>query len=275
MTAPALAMPTPQPKLEIRHLDKSFGTGAQQIEILRDINLDLAANEFVSLVGTSGCGKSTLLSIVAGLEAFDDPSGSPDYSPVRIDGVPVFEAGLDRGVVFQSYTLLPWLTARQNVEFALQAAGMEAAERRRVADEHMALVKLERFADAYPSELSGGMKQRVAIARALSYRPKMLLMDEPFGALDALTRQQMQELLMQVWEQHRLTVLFVTHDVEEAVYLSDRIVVMGIGPGRIRETFRVDLPRPRTPEMVESEAFLSLQHRVLKAIREAAQRLPA
>ncbi|GLI24544.1 NitT/TauT family transport system ATP-binding protein [Xanthobacter flavus] len=274
MTAPASASPASPPKLEIRHLNKSFGTGAQQIEILRDINLDLAANEFVSVVGTSGCGKSTLLSIVAGLETFDDPSGGRDYSPVRIDGAPVFDAGLDRGVVFQSYTLLPWLTAQQNVEFALQAAGMEAAERRRVAEEHIALVKLERFANAYPSELSGGMKQRVAIARALSYRPKMLLMDEPFGALDALTRQQMQELLMQVWEQHRLTVLFVTHDVEEAVYLSDRIVVMGIGPGRVRETFRVDLPRPRTSEIVETEEFLALQHKVLKAIREAAQRLP-
>ncbi|MFG1477673.1 ABC transporter ATP-binding protein [Xanthobacter sp. V4C-4] len=276
MTAPAPAISDNAPKLEIRHLNKSFGTGAQQKEILRDINLDLATNEFVSLVGTSGCGKSTLLSIVAGLETFDDPTaGAGDYSPVRIDGAPVFEAGLDRGVVFQSYTLLPWLTARQNVEFALQAAGMEAAERRRVAQEHIALVKLEHFADAYPSELSGGMKQRVAIARALSYRPKMLLMDEPFGALDALTRQQMQALLIEVWEQHKLTVLFVTHDVEEAVYLSDRIVVMGIGPGRVRETFHVGLPRPRTPDIVESEDFIALQHKVLKAIREAAQRLPS
>ncbi|MEJ0095913.1 MAG: ABC transporter ATP-binding protein [Methylocella sp.] len=264
----------PPPKLEIRHLNKSFGSGPRQVEILRNINLDLANNEFVSLVGTSGCGKSTLLSIVAGLETFDDPTSEDfDYAPVKIDGEAILGPGLDRGVVFQTYTLLPWLTARQNVEFALRAAGYDAAARKRIANEHIELVKLERFADAYPSELSGGMKQRVAIARALSYRPKVLLMDEPFGALDALTRQQMQDLLTQIWEEHKLTVLFVTHDVEEAVFLSDKIVVMGIGPGRIRETFLVDLPRPRSPDIIESEAFIALQRNVLRSIREASQRL--
>ncbi|TIV08949.1 MAG: ABC transporter ATP-binding protein, partial [Mesorhizobium sp.] len=223
------------------------------------INLDLADNEFVSLVGTSGCGKSTLLSIVAGLQDFD--SGDLD-----IDGAPILKPGLDRGVVFQSYTLLPWLTAQQNIEFALKAAGHDRATCRRIALEHLDLVKLPHSANLYPSELSGGMKQRVAIARALSYRPKMLLMDEPFGALDALTRPQMQELLTQIWEEHRLTVLFVTHDVEEAVYLSDRIVVMGIGPGRIMRTFDVDIERPRREEVMESAAFMDLQRNVHKAI---------
>ena len=254
------------PKLEIRALNKSFGTGAARNLVLRDIDLELADNEFVSLVGTSGCGKSTLLSIVSGLQDFDD-------GRLLVDGGPVTGPGLDRGVVFQSYTLLPWLTARQNVEFALRAARYDGAACRRIAMEHLDLVKLAGFADRYPGELSGGMKQRVAIARALSYRPKMLLMDEPFGALDALTRHEMQELLTQVWEQHRLTVLFVTHDVEEAVYLSDRIVVMGIGPGRVTQTFAVDLPRPRRQEMIESRGFIELQKNVLRAIREASRPL--
>ncbi|CDX39403.1 ABC transporter ATP-binding protein [Mesorhizobium sp. WSM4935] len=253
------------PKLRIKGLHKSFGTGARRTEVLRDINLDLADNEFVSLVGTSGCGKSTLLSIVAGLQDFD--SGDLD-----IDGSPILKPGLDRGVVFQSYTLLPWLTAQQNIEFALKAAGHDRATCRRIALEHLDLVKLPHSANLYPSELSGGMKQRVAIARALSYRPKMLLMDEPFGALDALTRHQMQELLTQIWEEHRLTVLFVTHDVEEAVYLSDRIVVMGIGPGRIMRTFDVDIERPRREEVMESATFMDLQRNVHKAIREASRR---
>ena len=199
---------------------------------LRDVDLDLAENEFVSLVGTSGCGKSTLLSIVAGLQ---DSTRATSRSTARRSTGP----GLDRGVVFQSYTLLPWLTAQQNVEFALQGGGLST---RRAAATIAQRASRTRQADALrrrlSAQLSGGMKQRVAIARALSYRPKMLLMDEPFGALDALTRHQMQELLTRIWEEHRLTVLFVTHDVEEAVYLSDRIVAMGIGPGRIRRDLR-------------------------------------
>jgi NitT/TauT family transport system ATP-binding protein len=233
--------------------------------VLRDISLDLADNEFVSLVGTSGCGKSTLLSIVAGLQDYDT-------GDLRIDGSPIEKPGLDRGVVFQSYTLLPWLTAQQNIEFALKAAGHSRAECRDIARAHLELVQLSHAADRYPNELSGGMKQRVAIARALSYRPKMLLMDEPFGALDALTRHQMQALLTRIWEEHRLTVLFVTHDVEEAVYLSDRIAVMGIGPGRIAEVFDIDIPRPRREEVMETTAFIDLQRAVHKAIREASRR---
>ena len=252
------------PKLEVRGLDKSFPSHETRNLVLHDIDLDLADSEFVSLVGTSGCGKSTLLSIVAGLQDFD--SGT-----LRVDGAPITGPGLDRGVVFQSYTLLPWLTARQNVEFALRAAHYKAADCRRIAADHLDLVRLAEFADRYPSELSGGMKQRVAIARALSYRPKMLLMDEPFGALDALTRHEMQELLTQVWEQHRLTVLFVTHDVEEAVYLSDRIVVMGIGPGRIARTVPISLPRPRRQELIETREFIELQKDVLRSIREASR----
>ena len=186
--------------------------------------------------------------IVAGLE----PATS---GTVLIDGLPVTGPGLDRGVVFQSYTLLPWLTALGNVEFALRAAGESRAKARALAEEHLALVGLSDFADAYPVQLSGGMKQRVAIARALSYRPKMLVMDEPFGALDALTRQHMQELLAHIWERHRLTVLFVTHDVEEAVYMSDRVAVMTNRPGRIKSIVLIDLPRPRNIDMIGTPAF--------------------
>jgi NitT/TauT family transport system ATP-binding protein len=248
------------PKLEIIGLGKTFGSGRSATIALRDINLTLGDNEFVSLVGTSGCGKSTILSIVAGLQDYDDGA-------VLVDGMPVEGPGLDRGVVFQSYTLLPWLTARQNVEFALKAAGHKRSDCRDLADEHLKLVNLASFAEAYPSQLSGGMKQRVAIARALSYRPKMLLMDEPFGALDALTRHQMQELLTRIWEEHRLTVLFVTHDVEEAVYISDRIVVMGMSPGYIKQSFDVNLPRPRHQRMIGSDAFVAVQRGVMAAIR--------
>jgi NitT/TauT family transport system ATP-binding protein len=253
------------PKLQIAGLNKSFGAGKRRTEVLRDINLELADNEFVSLVGASGCGKSTLLSIIAGLQDFDD-------GDLFIDGVPIFQPGLDRGVLFQSYTLLPWLTSQQNIEFALKAAGYDRPTCRRIALDHLDLVKLSHCADRYPSELSGGMKQRVAIARALSYRPKMLLMDEPFGALDALTRNQMQELLTQIWEEHRLTVLFVTHDVAEAVYLSDRIAVMGIDPGRITQTFNVDIARPRREEVMETPACMKLQRNIHEAIRKASRR---
>jgi NitT/TauT family transport system ATP-binding protein len=248
------------PKLSVCGLGKTFAGAGGPVTALRDVTLDVADNEFVSLVGTSGCGKSTLLSIVAGLEPYDEGS-------VVIGGRPLAGPGRDRGVVFQSYTLLPWLTARQNVEFALKADQRSADEVREVAREHLALVGLTGFADAYPAQLSGGMKQRVAIARALSYRPKMLLMDEPFGALDALTRHHMQELLARIWERHRLTVLFVTHDVEEAVYMSDRVAVMSNRPGRIKTVVPVDLERPRRYDLVASPAFAALQHRVLDEIR--------
>jgi NitT/TauT family transport system ATP-binding protein len=244
-------------KLEIIGLSKEFVQGRASVVALEDCSLALAENEFVSLVGTSGCGKSTLLSIAAGLQ-------QATAGEVLIDASPVEAPGRDRGLVFQSYTLFPWLTAAQNVEFALRGGRAERAE---IAREHLDLVGLGDFADAYPSQLSGGMKQRVAIARALSYRPEVLLMDEPFGALDALTRGVMQELLTQVWERHRLTVLFVTHDVEEAVYVSDRVVVMTNRPGRIKEEIPVHLPRPRTHELVKTPEFSELTGRVLDAIR--------
>jgi len=249
------------PRLEIVNLRKDFHTGRRTLTALDGASMSLGENEFVSLVGTSGCGKSTLLSIVAGLQ-------EPTDGEVLVDGRPVHGPGRDRGVVFQTYTLFPWLSARGNVEFALRGEGVGARERRETALENLKLVGLERFADARPNELSGGMKQRVAIARALSYRPEILLMDEPFGALDALTRQLMQELLTSVWEHHRLTVLFVTHDVEEAVYISDRVVIMTNRPGRMKKEVRVELPRPRSYDMLGSPEFGQLYAEVLESIRE-------
>ena len=248
------------PRLEVSGIRKTF-EGPRPVEALGPISLSLAENEFVSIVGTSGCGKSTLLMVAAGLT-------DPTEGEILVDGTPITGAGRDRGVVFQTYTLFPWMTARANVEFALRGEHLAAAERRRIASENLELVGLARFADAYPRQLSGGMKQRVAIARALCYRPRILLMDEPFGALDAQTRLLMQELLTRIWEAHRLTVLFITHDVDEAVYISDRVIVMTNQPGRLKEEVAITLPRPRTIEVQETPAFLSLRHRILTSIRE-------
>jgi NitT/TauT family transport system ATP-binding protein len=248
------------PKVEINEISKEFVGRRHTVQALDCATFSLADNEFVSLVGTTGCGKSTLLSIVAGLQ-------DPTSGEVLVDGQLVDGPGRDRGVVFQTYTLFPWLTASENVEFALREEPISRTQRKELALEHLRLVGLGSFGDSHPNQLSGGMKQRVAIARALSYRPKILLMDEPFGALDALTRQVMQELLTRVWEKHRLTVLFVTHDVEEAVYVSDRVVVMTNRPGRVKAEIMVDLPRPRTYDMLSSPEFAELHGQVIENIR--------
>jgi len=263
-----MAAAAPTPKLVIAGLGKTYRTERGDTVALRGVDLAIEDNEFVALVGTSGCGKSTLLSIAAGLESHDEGT-------ITIDGEPITMPGLDRGVVFQSYTLLPWLTALGNVEFALKAAGSAGRDAPSLARAHLHLVGLEGFENAYPNELSGGMRQRVAIARALSYRPKMLLMDEPFGALDALTRHHMQELLTAIWEKHRLTVLFITHDVEEAIYLSDRVAVMTNRPGRIKSIVPVPLPRPRRYELISSPEFRTLQLEVLDEIRAESMAVAA
>ncbi|MDQ3890606.1 MAG: ABC transporter ATP-binding protein [Actinomycetota bacterium] len=248
-------------KLSIVDLRKVFADGAREVVALDGARFDLVENEFATLVGTSGCGKSTLLMIAAGLE-------EPTAGEVRVNGRPIQGPGRDRGMVFQTYTLFPWLTVHRNVEFALRGEQMSKEERRNVVREHLALVGLEAFADAYPSQLSGGMRQRVAIARALSYRPQILLMDEPFGALDAQTRQLMQELLTRLWEQHRLTVLFVTHDIDEAIFLSDRVLVMTNRPGRIKMDVPIELVRPRTFELLASPEFLEYKGQLLASVRE-------
>ncbi len=250
------------PKLSVRGIRKVFEGRGGEVVALDGVDFDIPEKQFVTVIGTSGCGKSTLLSIIAGLE--EETEGT-----VAVDGVPVYEPGRDRGVVFQSYTLFPWLTAQQNVEFALRGNKQERAE---IAHDHLKLVGLEGFADAYPSQLSGGMRQRIAIARALSYKPQVLLMDEPFGALDAQTRQLMQELLMRIWEEHRLTVMFVTHDIDEAVFLSDRVLVMTARPGRIKEDIHVGVDRPRTFEILTTPEFFEYKARLLAAVREESLR---
>jgi NitT/TauT family transport system ATP-binding protein len=248
-------------KLSIRGVGKQFEDGDRVITALENVSLDVAENEFTTIVGTTGCGKSTLLMIVAGLE--EQSAGE-----VRVEGKEITGPGRDRGMVFQSYTLFPWLTARDNVEFALSGEDMSSSECRARAREHLALVGLDRFHDAYPAQLSGGMRQRVAIARALCYRPSLLLMDEPFGALDAQTRQLMQELLTRVWEQHRMTVLFVTHDIDEAVFLSDRVIVMTAGPGRVKDDVVIDLERPRRFELMTTPEFVDYKATLLASVRE-------
>lgn len=245
---------------EFVEVSKTFVTATGQVQALAPISLRLQSDQFTTLIGPSGCGKSTLLHIAAGLT--EATSGD-----IFIDGHRVTGPGPDRGMVFQSYTLFPWLSARENIEFALREMGYPRKDRRAIALENLRLVGLEAFADAKPSELSGGMRQRVAIARVLSYKPKMLLMDEPFGALDAQTRTEMHELLTDVWESHKLTVLFVTHDIEEAIFLSDRIIVMSPHPGRIKEDIDVTIPRPRDQRVLASEEHHEYKARLLELIR--------
>jgi NitT/TauT family transport system ATP-binding protein len=235
------------------------------INALEGISFEVRDREFAVLVGTSGCGKSTILRLVAGLFP-------PSEGRVLLDGHAVSGPGADRGMVFQAYTLFPWLTVQRNVEFGPRLRGLAPGERRALAQRFLAQVGLKGFEGVYPKELSGGMMQRVAIARALANDPAVLLMDEPFGALDAQTRTLMGELLLRVWGDAAKTVLFVTHDIEEALFLGDRVFVMTARPGRIREEIAVPLPRPRTVDMLTSDTFVGLKRQVMDLIREEALR---
>src|SRR6266571_4637445 len=244
--------------IELSGITYEYEAAERTVPALRDVSIEMAESEFLCVVGRSGCGKTTLLNIVAGFLA-------PTKGEVRIGGRAVSGRGLDRGIVFQDFAqLFPWRTAQRNVEFGLEMKGVPAGERAAVARRFLGLVDLERFAGAYPHELSGGMQQRVAIARALAYNPSVLLMDEPFAALDALTRDEMQKLLVDVWSQTRKTVIYVTHNVAEAVYLADRIVVMTPHPGTVKADVRVGLPRPRDPLSV---AFLEHQKEIVGHLR--------
>ena len=250
-------------RLMLRGVDKTFPTRNGPLQALRGIDLTLDDGEFVSIVGASGCGKSTLLRIVAGLE-------SASAGELLLDGKPLLGPGKDRGMVFQQYTLFPWLSALENVEFAL--SHLPKKQRASVARTFLEVVGLLNFADSYPHQLSGGMQQRVAIARALALRPSILLMDEPFGALDAQTRGLMQELLLSVWERDRLSVLFVTHDIDEAIFLADRICVLSSHPGQVREFIDVPLPRPRVFSQQMGNEFLELKQHVRTLIHDEAAR---
>lgn len=246
--------------IEIQGLQKVYDSKKSRFEALRDIDLTIGENEFLTIVGPSGCGKSTLLRMVAGL---DEPSGGS----LTVDGESIIGPGADRGMVFQGYTLFPWLTVRENIEYGLKLKGVPILDRRKISNYFLKVIRLESFDKAYPKQLSGGMKQRVAIARALANRPKVLLMDEPFGALDAQTKLEMQEMLLEVWEKEKTTVLFITHDIDEAIFLSQRIVVMGAGPGRILKEYRVELPEGRTPEVREHPDFLSLKRELAQLLK--------
>jgi sulfonate transport system ATP-binding protein len=222
--------------VDIRGLTKTFSVNGATVTALQDISLTVRQGEFVSIIGSSGCGKSTLLRIIAGLET--DYEGSADF-----EGTPILGPGLERGVVFQEHRLFPWLTVRQNVAFGLGNSTSESDWES--VDEHIDLVGLNGFEHAYPHQLSGGMAQRASIARALANRPKALLLDEPFGALDALTKIQMQQEVLRIWQAEKATMVLVTHDIDEAVFLGDRVVIMSNRPGTIKKIIPVDLPRPR------------------------------
>jgi NitT/TauT family transport system ATP-binding protein len=250
-------------KLHIHNVSKTYRTDDHEVEAIDEIDLKIKNKEFATLLGPSGCGKSTLLRIVAGLI-------KPTRGIVRLDGNVISGPGQDRGMVFQSYTLFPWLTVKENIQFGLEISGMPKTQQEQIAREFVEQVGLKGFEQAYPKGLSGGMKQRVAIARALANNPAVLLLDEPFGALDAQTRALMQELLTQVWEELHKTILFVTHDVEEAIFLSDRVFVMTARPGKIKAEIDIPLERPRGYEIKSTEAFLNLKKQALALIREEA-----
>ena len=261
LTAPGAEFAsTHAPRLRVDHVGLIYAAGGKRpVTALEDVSLDVGEGEFAVLVGPSGCGKSSLLYLAAGL-------AEPTSGQILLDGRPVEGPGADRGMVFQGYTLFPWLDVRRNVEFGLRRRGMPAAARRERVAHFLGEVGLTPFAEHYPKQLSGGMMQRVAIARALANDPAILLMDEPFGALDSQTRGSMQRLLLRVWEHTRKTVLFVTHDIDEAILLGDRVYVMSPRPGRIERLVPVPLPRPRGMAMVMEPEFIAIKRQVLSLI---------
>ena len=228
---------------------------------LENVSFEVPDQQFAVIVGPSGCGKSSLLYLTAGLS-------EPTEGDIYVGGQLVDGPGADRGMVFQSYTLFPWLTVRQNVEFGLKRRGMPAAERREIVDHYLDEVGLRRVENNYPKQLSGGMMQRVAIARALANDPQILLMDEPFGALDSQTRMQMQQLLLRVWDHSKKTVVFVTHDIDEAILLGDRVYVMGARPGRIKRILDVPIERPRSLDMVMDRPFIEMKREILGLLHD-------
>jgi len=245
--------------LKVKSLGKTFETRKRETVALKDINFETHRREFLCIVGPSGCGKSTLIRILAGLET--QTSGE-----VLLQGKPVRGPGRDRGMVFQGYTLFPWLTVKRNVMFGLEVNNAGRLEAETQALQWLQLIGLEKFADAYPHQLSGGMKQRVAIARALANQPRILLMDEPFGALDAQTRARMQAHLLEIWRKIDITIVFITHDLDEAIYLADRILVLKPHPGEVQELIEVPVPRPRQMDQFISEEFLATKARLEELI---------
>lgn len=245
--------------MEVKGLTKEFPTRDGKVTALKDINLSIHKREFVCVIGPSGCGKSTLIRILAGLE-------TATSGEILLDGEAVTKPGPERGMVFQGYTLFPWLTVKQNIMFGLIESGMNKSTAEAEARQWTNLIGLSKFENHYPSQLSGGMKQRVAIARALANQPKILLMDEPFGALDAQTRAKMQAYLMEIWKNIDITVFFITHDLDEAVYLADRILVLKANPGEVQELIEVPVPQPRNPEQFLTPEFLATKQHIEQLI---------
>ena len=261
---------TVKPKLTIEHVSKEFSVrdtegprrGRKNFAAVRDINLEVGEGEFLVLAGPSGCGKSTLLDLLAGLS-------EPSDGEILVDGNRVSGPGLDRGIVFQQYALLPWRSALANIEFGLEASGLRRRDRKARAREYLELVGLTGFENSYPHELSGGMKQRVAIARSLAYDPEVLLMDEPFAALDALTRDSLQSQLLRIWEQTGKTIVFITHSIDEAVYLGERVAVMSARPGRIKAVIDIDIDnRADVADVRSSTEFGHYRHLVWEQLRD-------
>jgi len=247
--------------VQIKDVSVRFGSKGQMTEAASRVSLEVKPGEFVSIIGPSGCGKSTLLNIVAGFIR-------PSEGEALLDGKPIGGPGADRGVVFQQYSLFPWMTVRKNVEFGLKMQGISQHQRETAARSLLGMTGLLSFENHYPDQLSGGMKQRVGIVRALATSPQVMLMDEPFGALDSQTRTVMQEILTNMWQQMQLSVLFITHDIEEAIFLSEKVYVMTARPGRIKAEVPIPLPRPRTPEMTASPTFQALVRQLKALIRE-------
>ena len=251
--------------LSVRDLGKTFDSPEGKVHALKGLEFDVYRREFMCVIGQSGCGKSTLIRILSGLE-------QPTSGELLLDGQPVHGPGPDRGMVFQSYTLFPWLTVKENVMFGPKMAGRSGTGVEQEARQWIEMVGLSDFENSYPFQLSGGMKQRVAIARALANQPRILLMDEPFGALDAQTRAQMQEYLLQIWKNIDVTILFITHDLDEAVFLADRILVLKAKPGRVDEIIEVPVPRPRSLDQAIEPEYLATKHRISELIHPRESR---
>jgi NitT/TauT family transport system ATP-binding protein len=250
------------PALEVRHLEKVFSRGDQVVHALQDVSLTVEDGEFLTILGPSGCGKSTLLHIVGGFE-------TATSGEVRVHGRPVTKPGRDRGMVFQQATLFPWKVVLDNVAWSYQVAKVNKKDARERARDLLRLVGLARFAGAYPAELSGGMRQRAALARTLALEPELLLMDEPFGALDAQTREVMQEELNRIWQEAGITVVFITHDIYEAIFLGDRVAVMSARPGRIADCVDIEIDRPRSGEVKKSKELLEYHNRFWDLLRHS------
>ncbi|QCJ40637.1 ABC transporter ATP-binding protein [Bacillus sp. S3] len=251
------------PKVQIDNVTKIYSGNRKHSQVLAvdHVSLNIMTNEFITILGPSGCGKSTLLRIVAGLE--EQSSGQ-----VYLDGHEVNGPSSNRGMVFQAYSLFPWLTVEENIQFGLKNKGMNAAERKEIVKDYIELVRLTGFEKHYPKQLSGGMQQRVAIARALANDPEILLLDEPFGALDNQTRTLMQELLLEIWEKSNKTILFITHDVEESIFLANRVIVMTSRPGRIKADIPIELEHPRPYSIKMAPRFLEYKEQLTELIRE-------